>query len=182
MSPFIYLLFIVGINIFFKSIGEKKKIEEARRKKMQELKKQENIKTVKEPAKSRREVERDSSIFKKTKEKKFFGEGKSYREDHEGYRDRYESRYENMDKKYDTIDEGYEKIENYGQNQALYDKNAIATRKKEHKDTDARDYMKEDRKLDIPVPKASTFKKDILNGIIFSEILGKPKSMQDKNI
>lgn len=176
MNPLIFFIVIIGIDLFLKSVKDKKKIEEARLKKMQELKNKDNVKKVKEPDRRvKREIQKNPSLSKKLEKDNFFGEGKSYRDDREGYQERYDSRYEKIDKTYDDFDKTYDS------KGGLYDPNAIQmSAKKDYKELDVRNYGKNIEKIDIPLAKASTFKKDVLNGIIFSEILGKPKSLQKK--
>ncbi|MGO1469082.1 MAG: hypothetical protein ACTHW2_03575 [Tissierella sp.] len=195
MNSLIFFLIVIGIDIFLKSIRDKKKIEKARQNKMQELRKMDNDKPFKEPEKGKREINKNPTISQKIKEdkqkkekKSFFGEGESYKKDYQGYRDRYEKRYDKMDQKYEDISDSYKdyeeirdsykKIEQHGEREGLYDENAISIRKKQYKDLDEQESVKTSEKIDIPVPKASSFKSDLLNGIIFSEILDKPKSMK----
>lgn len=176
MNPLIFFIVIIGIDLLLKSVKDKKKIEEARLRKMQELKNKDNVVKVKEPDRRvKREIQKNPSLSKKLEKDNFFGEGKSYKDDHEGYKERYDSRYK-------KIDEGYDDFkETYNSKGGLYDPNAIQTSaKKEYKELDVRNYGKKIEKIDTPLAKASTFKKDVLNGIIFSEILGKPKSLQKK--
>lgn len=171
MGPLVFFAFVIGLDLLFKSLKDKKKIEDVRERRTQELKKQ--------PINQPREVEmniqrenlekRNRSLIEEKND--FHGEGKSYKDDHEGYRDRYEDRYKSIQDSYnaDIEDESH----------SLYDKHSIKTSaKKEYKDLDIRDYGRKRDKVDIPLPKASTIKKDVLNGIIFTEILGKPRSLQ----
>lgn len=176
MNPLIFFIVIIGIDLLLKSVKDKKKIEEEIFKKTQELKNKDKVKKVKEPDRRvKREIQKNPSLSKKLEKDNFFGEGKSYRDNHEGYQERYDSRYEKIDETYDDFKESYTS------QGGLYDPNAIQTSsKKEYKELDVRNYGKNIEKIDIPLAKASTFKKDVLNGIIFSEILGKPKSLQKK--
>lgn len=181
MRSLIFFVIIIGIDIFLKSVKDKKKIEKERRKKMYQLRNQENVKTVKETdTRERRKVAKDPSLSKKLEPSTFFGEGKSYREDHEGYRDRYEKRYDKISESYQDSLEAYNGLENHNFEETLYDKHSIETRK-EDKDADIRNYGRSQEEIDIQVP-AGAFTSDVLKGIIFSEILGKPKSMQKKDI
>lgn len=182
MKSLIFFAFIIGIDLFLKSLKDKKKIQEIREKKIQELKSSENTKTVKQAeTRVKREIQRNPSISRNIEKDNFFGEGKSYREDHKGYEERYDRRYGNIDKSYDSIGERYKEKKSDSINKRLYDPNAIQqSPKKEYKELDVKNYEISNEKIDVPVPKASTFKKDVLNGIIFSEILGKPKSLQNK--
>lgn len=178
MNPLIFFAVVIVIDLILKSAKDKKKIEVSRQKKIQELRNQQNIEDVKldRPAETRkkREIQKNPSLSKKITKENFVGEGKSYRDEHEGYRERYEdirSSYKNED------------IKLHESATSLYDKNAIKVSKKKDYDTeDVRNYGRNKETIEIPVPTASTFKKDVLNGIIFSEILGKPKSMQRKDI
>lgn len=183
MNPLIFFIVIIGIDLLLKSVKDKKKIEEERLKKMQELKNKENIKTIKDPGgRKKREIKKNPILARKEKDG-FFGEGKSYGDSYTQYEDRYDM----IDESYDSIDRGFDIMDKSYDNKvaqergALYDPNAIQTSsKKEYKELDVRNYGKNIEKIDIPLAKASTFKKDVLNGIIFSEILGKPKSLQKK--
>lgn len=182
MGPLVFFAFVIGIDLLFKSLKDKKKIEDIRERKMEELKKQpinQSSKVVSNQ--SSRQVEmniqrenlekRNQSLMGETND--FHGEGKAYRDEHEGYRDRYDDRYKSIQESYnaDIEDESH----------SLYDRHAIKTSaKKEYKDLDIRDYGRERDKVDIPVPKASTLREDVLNGIIFAEILGKPRSLQKR--
>lgn len=189
MGPLIFFVAIIGIDLLLKNAKNKRQMEEAKIRKMENLKNKKNQEDTKyaskDESRSKREVPQNPSIFRGRKENDFSGEGRSYKKEHEGYRDRYDERYEDMSKKYEDISEGYEdniydpvKIKSEG----LYDKDAIGVRERKFDKQDIRDYGKEKRKVDIPIPKASTFKRDVLKGIIFSEIIGKPKSMQKKDI
>lgn len=182
MRSLVFFALIIGIDLFLKSVRDKKRIQEIRQKKMQELKDKENIKMVKPTeTKVKKEIQRNTSLSKNRQRDNFFGEGKAYREDHKGYEERYDSRYENIDKSYDYIGESYEDKIVDGQSQSLYDPNAIQqSAKKQYDEQDVRNYGKGNETIDILVPKVSTLKKDVLNGIIFSEILGKPKSLQNR--
>lgn len=178
MGSLVFFAFVIGLDLLFKSMKDKKKIEAIREKKMQELKNKPADNAFK-PVETRvkREVQKNPSLARKQEENTFHGEGHSYRDEHEGYRERYDERYETITNSYDT------KTKESDEREALYDKHAIETRsKKEYEDLDIRNYGRErkEKKIDIPVPTASTFKEDVLNGIIFSEILGKPKSLQKR--
>lgn len=182
MNPLIFFAVVIVIDLILKSAKDKKKIEESRQKKIQELRNQQNNQEVKpvKPTETRvkREVQKNPSLSKKNRKDSFLGEGKSYRDEHEGYRERYEERYENINASYKSDD-----ITLHKSSTSLYDENAIQRSKKKDYDVeDVRNYGREKEKIEIPVPTASTFKNDVLNGIIFSEILGKPKSMQKRNM
>lgn len=174
MGSLVFFAFIIGIDLLFKSMKDKQKIEAVRQKKMQELKNQ----PINQPSRqvqtsTQREELKKQNQYRKEKKSDFHGEGQSYRDDHEGYRDRYDDRYKSIQESYtkDIDDE----------NHSLYDPNAIEqSAKKQYKELDIRNYGREKNLVEIPVPKASTLKKDVLNGIIFSEILGKPKSLQKR--
>lgn len=181
MRTLIFFALIFGIDLFLKSVKDKKNIHESREKKIQELRRnQADVESKATETKENREVKRNPSIFRNEKENRFSGEGKSYRDDHEGYRDRYKDRYESIQDEYKDIKESYKDRKTHSSSDALYDKHAIErSERKEYKDLDVRNYGREAKeKVDIPLPKASTLKKDVLNGIIFSEILGKPKSLR----
>lgn len=179
MRTLIFFALIIGIDLFLKSIKDRKKIQEIREKKMQELRNEKKPETVR-PVETieKREIKKNPSLIKHQKENGFHGEGKSYRDDHEGYRERYEDRYEGIREEYDDIQQTYKESTTDTPRDALYDKHAIErSERKEYEDLDIRNYGRSKKKIDIPIPKASSLKKDILNGIIFSEILGKPKSI-----
>lgn len=192
MNPLIFFVVIIAIDLFLKSRKDKKRMEEAQRKKMEELEKEKQDKDLSgKEGRVKREIPKNPSIIehekrerqkRMQKEKSFTGEGGEYREDHEGYRERYEERYDDMSEKYEEISESYEKRAysvKKSKSEALYDKDAIKTRESKFGE---KDFYKKREKMDVPIPQASTFKKDVLNGIIFSEILGKPKSMKKKDI
>lgn len=184
MGPLVFFVVIIAIDLVLKNARNKKQRQAAQRRDMEELKNKKDTSSSyvgKDKGVAKREVPKNPSIFKSQKESDFLGEGGSYKENHKGYRGRYDDRYEDMNKKYEDIKEGYEdsiydpvKIESDG----LYDPHAIDPKDRKFDGADIRDYGKEKKKINIPVPKASTFKKDILKGIIFSEILNKPKSMK----
>lgn len=184
MNPLIFFLAIFGINTFLKSIDEKKKIEEARQKRMKQLKTDQNVKPVKpvkqEEIRVKRKLPINPSLSSQARGNDFFGENIDYKEDHSGYKERYEDRYKSIEKSYSDISSEYDSKKENRANKTLEDPNAIQSRARVVEDI--RDYGKSKAKIDIPIPKASTFKEDVLNGIIFSEILGKPKSMQKRDI
>lgn len=179
MGSLVFFAFVIGIDLLLKSMKDKKKIEATRQKKMEELKNKGNTQTVnktitKTEQRVKREIQRNPSISRKMEKDDFHGEGKSYRDDHEGYRERYDNRYEN-------ISDSYEETKIDKQKDTLYDRNAIRrSEKKIYEESDIRDYGRGKEKVEIPIPAASTLKADVLNGIIFSEILGKPKSLQKR--
>nr|WP_300002197.1 hypothetical protein [Tissierella sp.] len=174
MGSLVFFAFIIGIDLLFKSMKDKKKIEAIRQKKMQELKnKPINQSSNSVSSSIKREELKEQNRYIGDKKSDFHGEGQSYRDEHEGYRERYDDRYKSIQESYTKdIDD---------KNHSLYDPNAIETSsKKQYKELDIRDYGRDKNTVEIPVPKASTFKKDVLNGIIFAEILGKPKSLQKR--
>lgn len=179
MGSLVFFAFVIGIDLLLKSMKDKKKIESIREKKMQELKNKENNQTVTKTVtqaegRVKREIKQNPSIAKHMERDNFHGEGKSYKDNHEGYKDRYDQRYE-------SIAQTYEKTRIDKQKNALYDKNSIRkSGKNKYEESDIRNYGRDKERIEVPVPTVSTFKNDVLNGIIFSEILGKPKSLQKK--
>ena len=178
MNPLIFFLLFIGLDIFLKSGKDKKKIERARQKKMQELRNASQA-TVKTPPK--REMERrpfTNSMDKERpiREDDFNGERKKYSEQ---YKDP-SKRYDKIDEKYNKMDQSYDRIDDYKDKGTLYDKNAINSQKREYETTDIRNYGRGLEEKEDVVPKISNVRANILNGIIYSEILGKPKSMQGK--
>ena len=179
MNPLIFFAVVIVVDLILKSAKDKKKVEETRQKKIQTLRNEQNVQELK-PTETRvkREVQKNPSLVKKEDKDNFFGEGKSYRDEHKGYQERYEERYDDIDESYVAKDIKLDRSA-----KSLYDKNAIqVSERKEYDKQDIRNYGREKEKIEIPIPTASTFKSDVLNGIIFLEILGKPKSMQKKDI
>ncbi len=182
MKSLIFFAFIIGIDLFLKSIKDKKKIQEARYKKMQELKNIGNIKTVKQTqTRLEEEFQRKPSLSRSQERDNLFEENKSYIEDYQFDEEKYENLYKDIEKRYEDIRESYKYKKTDMQSQGLYDPNSIEpSAKKEYDVLDVRNYGKSDETIVNLAPKASKNKKDILNGIIFSEILGKPKSLKNK--
>lgn len=180
MKSLVFFALIIGLDLFLKSVKDKKKIQEIRQKKMQEFKNIGNTKTVKQTETIiKREVQKNSSTSRSSEQDDFFEKDNSL--DNQDYEERYENRYKDIEKRYEDIRESYKDIKSDSQSQSLYDPNAIQQRSKnQYDEADVRNYGRSDETIDTLVPKVSTFKKDILNGIIFSEILGKPKSLQNK--
>ncbi len=167
MRSLIFFAIIIGIDIFLKSIKDKKKIEDLRRKRIQELQNKKNIKTYKDYGTMKVEPQRKIDVVEEIKASSFYQEGRSYKEEYEGYRERYQKRYDDIKSSYDDI--AYDSISLDDSSKRLYDKNPIE--KIEEKKYD---------KIDRQEPITLNLKKNIINGLIFSEVLGKPKSLQKR--
>lgn len=149
MRFIIYLMMIAGIDIFLKSIKDKKKIDEARRKRSQQLQK---------TGAGQKSSLYDISLDDILKEDK-------YKDEIEDIRD-----YQ--------FQEDYIPFENY---EFDYDKDLAIKSKKIMKGTKAvnKGVSKKGVSKEKTYKETSNLDKDILRGIIFSEILSEPKSIQN---
>ncbi|WFA09548.1 hypothetical protein [Tissierella sp. Yu-01] len=160
-SPLILLVIWVLINIFIKSANDKKKIEEARRKRAQKLGKQTPLnnqtlnKNIETAAKNKKSI---IDVFKEEIEKEIQAQKQTQK--------KVEKPVIQSETKELTITEITE-VED-----VIYEDTQIDTPviKEKSKELDKNDYNP---------TQAVDLKKDILKGIIYAEILSEPKSIKN---
>lgn len=154
-GPLLFFIFIVVIDLILKSAKDKQKIEEARKRRTQELSKQPGVPTTSRPMADLRKIlseeiekERQREIEKR--------QGKTPQRRNTLFNEK-KPKVSTVDKKADIKETSWE------------------IRKEEKS-------IPESTKLDgIPAQnKERTLREDILRGIIFSEILSEPKSLQNQ--
>lgn len=148
MNPILYLIIIIGINTLIKSAAEKKKIEEAKMKRADQISKSPTM----DKAKSKDLMTRiNEEIEGNLKKRGIYKQNMNM------------DVGANKEKKQETIDV-INKVPSYSQD---------ASEKKQEK------LNLEQNKPRVCVDSELNIKKDLLKGIIYSEILSEPKSIQN---
>lgn len=165
-NPLIFFIVVIVIDLVLKSIRDKRKLEEARQKKMGEVKAKNFVKPEKEnrPIRELRKILEDE--LQREKEKNLVEKPKETMETIEKRKTRK-----------DLIREQRQKIE----------KNSELEKMKRRKEERERQMEVSRHEYKTPIKQSliakteedkKEFKEDVLKGIIFSEILGKPKSLK----
>lgn len=165
-NPLIFFIVVIVIDLVLKSIKDKKKLEEARQKKMGEVK----GKNFAKPEKENRTIRELRKILEDELQ------GEKEKNPVEKPKETMETIEKRKTRK-DLIREQREKIE----------KNSELEKMKRRKEERQRQMEVSRYEYKTPIKQSlvakteedkKEFKEDVLKGIIFSEILGKPKSLK----
>ena len=158
-GPLLFFIFIVVIDLILKSAKDKQKIEEARKRRTQELSKQPGVPTTSRPMTDLRKI-LSQEIEKERQRELARRQGKTVQRQSTLFNEK-RPKTSTVDKKIGTNEVSWEIVKE--------ERNIKESKKPEVTQAQSRMENKE-----------RTLREDILRGIIFSEILSEPKSLQNQ--
>lgn len=158
-GPLLFFIFIIVIDLILKSAKDKQKIQEAKRRRTQELNKQSNTPTTPRPMADLRKIL--SEEIEKERQRELARRQSRTVQKQSNVLNEKKPNVSNVNKKIDTNEISWE----------------IVKDEKNIKDSTKPDVTPVQSKVDN---KEKTLREDILRGIIFSEILSEPKSLQNQ--